>query len=96
MDNHVCVQQSKEEGIGEATKTIIRNLPNPPTTEDIDNICHAEMVKALTHRAALIRRAELLQKATIIELKRRAMNFPCLHCIATGQMSVQSASSELK
>ena len=32
---------------------------------------HAEMVKALTHRATLIRRAEMLQKATIIELTRR-------------------------
>ena len=71
MDNHVRPQQSEEEEIGEATKTIIRNIPNPPTTEEIDNITHAEMVKALTHRATLIRRAEMLQKATIMELKRR-------------------------
>ena len=55
MDNHVFPQQSKEEDIGEATKTIIRNIPNPPTTEEIDNIPLAEMVKALTHRATLIR-----------------------------------------
>ena len=55
MDNRVCLQQSKEEEIGEATKTIIRNIPNSPTTEEIDNITHAEM----------------LQKATIMELKRR-------------------------
>ena len=34
---------------------------------------HAEMVKALTHRATLIRRAEMLQKTTIMELKRRVM-----------------------
>ena len=39
--------------------------------EEIDNITHAEMVKALTHRATLIRRAEMLQKATIMELIRR-------------------------
>ena len=71
MDNHVCLQQSKEEEIGEATKTIIRNIPNPPTTEEIDNITHAEMVKALTHRATLIGRADMLQKDTIIELTRR-------------------------
>ena len=71
MDNHDCLQQSKEEEIGEATKTIIRNIPNHPTTEEIDNITHAEMVKALTHRATLIRRAEMLQKATIMELIRR-------------------------
>ena len=71
MDNHVCLQQSKEEEIGEGTKTIIRNIPNPPTTEEIDNITHAQMVKALTHRATLIGRAEMLQKATIMELKHR-------------------------
>ena len=71
MDNHVCPQLSKEEEIGEATKTINRNIPNHPITEEIDNITHAEMVKALTHRATLIRRAEMLQKATIMELKRR-------------------------
>ena len=51
MDNHVCPQQSKDEEIGEATKTIIRNIPNTPTTEDIDNMTHTEMVKALIHRA---------------------------------------------
>ena len=51
MDNHVCPQQSKDEETGEATKTIIRNIPNTPTTEEIDNMTHAEMVKALTRRA---------------------------------------------
>ena len=71
MDNHVCPQQSKEEEIGEATKTIIKKIPNHPTTEEIDNITHAEMVKALNHRATLIRRAEIMQKATIMELYRR-------------------------
>ena len=72
IDNHVCPQRSKDEEIGEATKTIIKNIPNNSlTTEEIDNMTHAEMVKALTHRATLIRRAEMLQKATIMELKRR-------------------------
>ena len=70
MDNHVCLQQSKEEEIGEATKTIIRNIPNPPTTEEIDNITHAQMVKNINPQGH-VRRAEMLQKATIMELKRR-------------------------
>ena len=70
MDNQVCPQPSKEEEIGEAIKETMRNIPNPPTTEEIDNMTHAEMVIALTHRATLIRRAEMLQKATIIELIR--------------------------
>ena len=71
MDNQVCLQPSKEEEIGEAIKKTIRYIPNPPTTEEIDNMTHTEMVKALRHRATLIRRAEMLQKATIIELTRR-------------------------
>ena len=71
MDNQVCLQPSKEEESREAIKETIRNIPNPPTTEEIDNMTHAEMVKAITHRATLIRRAKMLQKATIIELTRR-------------------------
>ena len=55
MDNQVCPQPSKEEEIGEAIKETIRNIPNPPTTEEIDNLIHAEMVKALSHRAMLIK-----------------------------------------
>ena len=47
MDNQVCPQPSKEEEIREAIKETIRNIPNPPTTEEIDNMTHAEMVKAL-------------------------------------------------
>ena len=71
MDNQVCPQPSKEEEIGEAIKETIRNIPKSPTTEEIDSMTHTEMVKALSHRATLIRRTEMLQKATIMELKRR-------------------------
>ena len=42
MDNHVCLSHGKEEEIGEATKTIIMNIPNPPTTEEIDNITNVD------------------------------------------------------
>ena len=71
MDNQVCPLPSKEEEIREAIKETIRNIPDPPTTEKIDNMTHTELVKALRLRATLIRRAEMLQKGTIMELKRR-------------------------
>ena len=71
MVYQVCPQLSKEEEIGEAPKKITRNFLNPLSTEEIDNLTNAEMVKALAHRATLINRAEITQKDTIIELTRR-------------------------
>ena len=71
MENHVCQQRNKEEGIGKTKKKIVRNIHNPPTTKEIDNMTHAEIVKALKQRATLLRREHKLQRATIIELTRR-------------------------